>query len=87
MFAIVALVVGALLLLAGFAVPTCQNYAGTARDSGYPCKIDRSSGNTDFVLSRTSTISVPLTKPLAIGLAIGLVLLGGFAWTRSLRPR
>jgi hypothetical protein len=79
--AVVAVIAGAALLIAGFAVPTCRNYAGTARDSGYPCKIDRSSGAIDFVFSRTSTLSVPLATPLAIVLVIGGFV--GVAWSRA----
>jgi hypothetical protein len=73
---IVALVIAGALLVAQIAVPTCRNYAGTARDSGYPCKIDRSSGATDFVLSRATTITLPLAWMVIIGFAVlGCVLI------------
>lgn len=81
--AIVLLVAGLSLVIAGIATPTCVNYAGTARDSGYPCKIDRSSGMTDFVLSRSTTVSVPLSA----WLGIGLVVVGGVMLGRSARSR
>lgn len=58
---VVLLVAGVLLIIAGIATPTCANHVGTARDSGYTCKIDRSSGMTDFLPSRPTTISVPLS--------------------------
>lgn len=74
---IVLLVGGLVLVVAGIATPTCANYAGTAHDSGYPCKIDRSSAMTDFVLSRSTTVSVPLSAWLGVGLVVvGGVLLG-----------
>ncbi len=74
---VVLIVAGVFLLVAGIATPTCANYAGTARDSGYPCKIDRSSGMTDFVLSNSSTITVPLSAWIGIALVVvGGVLLG-----------
>ena len=50
---------GAALFIADQVTPTWRNFAGTTRDSGYPCKIDRSSGATEFVLSRGTTITVP----------------------------
>jgi hypothetical protein len=80
LLAVTALVAGAVLLVAGLALPTCRNYAGTSRDSGYPCKISRSSGATDFVF--TSTIGVPLATPLSIG----LIVLGVVGIARSRTP-
>lgn len=68
--AALALVVGALLGLGELAAPTCANFAGTARDSGYPCRIDRSSGASDYVLSQTTTISVPFAGGLAVVLVV-----------------
>lgn len=79
---IAALIAAGVLLVARVAVPTCRNYAGTARDSGYPYKLDRSSGATDFVLSRDTTLTLPLTWLVIIGLAV----LGGLLWARSRRP-
>lgn len=78
---IAVLVVAAALMIAHLAVPTCRNYAGTARDSGYPCKLNRSSGATDFVLSRDTTITLPLTWVVIVGLAV----LGAFLLARSRR--
>ena len=78
---IVALVIAAALFIAHLTVPTCRNYAGTARDSGYPCKLDRSSGATDFVLSRDTTITLPLAWVVIVALAV----LGGFLLARSRR--
>ena len=46
LLSIAAIVVGAALFVGTLAVPTCRNYAGTSRDSGYPCKLQRSSGAT-----------------------------------------
>jgi hypothetical protein len=69
-----AIVVGALLLVGTLATPTCRNYAGTARDSGYPCKLQRSSGSTEFIWSRTSSTSIPRAEVVAIiVVGIGLV--------------
>ncbi len=70
-----ALVLGVLLLLAAFAVPTCRNFAGTARDSGYPCKVQHSSGSTEFIFSRTSSVSVPRAEVVAI-VVLGLGVIG-----------
>lgn len=70
-------VTGLLLVVAGIAMPTCANYIGTDRDSGYPCKVDRSSGMTDVVFSRSTTIKVPLSAWLGVALIVtGGVLLG-----------
>jgi hypothetical protein len=77
----VALVVGVGLLAADLVTPQCRNYAGTARDSGYPCTVDRSGGSTDLVLSRTSTVSLPLATPLVFG----LIALGAVGVARSRR--
>lgn len=79
---IILIVAAAGLAIVSLTVPTCRNYAGTARDSGYPCRIDRSSGATDFVLSRDTTI----TLPLAWVVIVGLVVLGGVLLARSRRP-
>lgn len=49
-------------------------------DSGYPCRLDRSIGDSDYVLSRTQTITVPQANGLAIGLVIVGVVGLGIAW-------
>ena len=68
--AVAALVVGALLGLGELAAPTCENFAGTARHSGYPCRIDRSGGASDYHLNRARTVSVPYGDELAAGLLV-----------------
>lgn len=67
-----ALVLGGLLLLGEATTPICRNSAGTARDSGYPCKLHRSSGHTQFILDRDRAITVPYGRAL-----IGLLAVGG----------
>ena len=65
---------------AELAAPDCRDAAGTAHDSGYPCRIDRSSGKTEYAFSKTTTITVPYARQLMIGLLIvGVV---GVAITR-----
>ena len=80
LIALAALIVGVLLGLGELAAPDCHNAAGTAHDSGYPCRIARSSGKTEYAFSRTTTITVPRARQLTIGLIIvGVV---GVAFTR-----
>lgn len=61
---------GVALLIGEFVVPECVNYAGTARDSGYPCRLDRSSGTSEYLFGEDQTISVPFGTLLAFGLTI-----------------
>lgn len=69
-----------LLGLGELAAPECRNAAGTANDSGYPCRIDHSGGESEYAFSRTTTITVPRAQQLAVGLLIiGVV---GVAVTR-----
>jgi hypothetical protein len=80
LIALAALVVGVLLGLGELAAPDCRDAAGTAHDSGYPCRIDRSSGKTEYAFSKTTTVTVPYARQLTIGLLIvGVV---GVAITR-----
>ena len=67
---LVALVLGVVLLLGEFVVPECANYAGTARDSGYPCRLDRSSGTSEYLFNKDTKIPVPFGNALAFGLTI-----------------
>ena len=67
---LVALVLGVVLLVGEFAVPECMNYAGTARDSGYPCRLDRSSGTSEYLFNKDTKIPVPFGNVLAFGLTI-----------------
>ena len=67
---LVALVLGVVLLIGEFVVPECVNYAGTARDSGYPCRLDRSSGTSEYLLNKNLKIPVPFGNVLAVGLTI-----------------
>jgi hypothetical protein len=67
---LIALVLGVVLLVGEFGVPECANYAGTARDSGYPCRLDRSSGASEYLLSKDLKIPVPFGNVLAFGLTI-----------------
>lgn len=30
-------------------IPLCRNYAGTANDSGYPCRIEHSDGSVEIL--------------------------------------
>lgn len=74
----VALIAGLALLIATIATPTCRNYRGTARDSGYPCKLNRSSVATQFLFSAESRVSIPRGELLGLG----LLALGGWIWAR-----
>ena len=67
---LLALVVGVVLLIGEFIVPECVNYAGTARDSGYPCRLDRSSGTSEYLFNNDLKIPVPFGNVLAFGLTI-----------------
>ena len=67
---LVALVLGVVLLLGEFVVPECVNYAGTARDSGYPCRLDRSSGTSEYLFNKDLKIPVPFGNVVAFGLVI-----------------
>jgi hypothetical protein len=80
LIALVALIAGVLLGIGELAAPTCRNAAGTAHDSGYPCRIGHSGGTSEYAFSRTTTITVPRARQLAVGLLIiGVV---GVAITR-----
>lgn len=80
LIALAALIAGVLLGLGELAAPDCRTAAGTANDSGYPCRIEHSGGTSEYAFSRTTTITVPRARQLAIGLLIvGVV---GVAITR-----
>ena len=64
----------AALLLLGEAAPLCRNYRGTSRDSGYPCRIERSSGITEYLFSADASLGVPYPLVLAAVLGAGGVL-------------
>lgn len=69
---IAAIVLGTILVLGETPlVPQCRNYRGTDRDSGYPCRLDRSNGNTQYLFSSRSRITIPLGIILAVGLLGG----------------
>jgi hypothetical protein len=59
-----------LLGIGELGAPDCRNGAGTANDSGYPCQIDRSDGDTEYAFSKTTTITVPHARQLMFGLLI-----------------
>lgn len=65
-----AFVLGVVMLFGEFAVPECVNYAGTAGDSGYPCRLDRSSGTSEYLFNKDLKIPVPFGNVLAFGLVI-----------------
>lgn len=72
------MVCGALFLVAQgtSVVPTCQNFAGTTLDSGYPCKVTHSNASTEWAFSRTRSVSLPSGFILgALLAASGLILL------------
>ena len=73
---------GVALGVGEIAAPECRNFAGTARDSGYPCRIDRSSGDSEYLFSRTRKITVPHGDGLAIGLVIARVIVLGLTRRR-----
>lgn len=82
-FLVVLCMAGGVLVGSALLAPICANYAGTERDSGYPCRVERSNGTTEFVLSRSTTVSVPAAPWLGLGLVVG----GSVMLGRSLRSR
>ncbi len=75
------LLAGLVLLLGTLVTPTCRNYAGTARDSGYPCKVQHSGGSTEFIWSSEFSMSLPRAEVVGVILAA----LGGFGIIRTRR--